>query len=45
MGSVENADYHKAKEDQGFLEAGSRSWVSLKNVVIIEENNQIETHG
>jgi transcription elongation factor GreA len=42
MGDLsENADYHKAKEDQGFLEGRIQDLeYLLKNVVIIEENNQ-----
>ena len=42
MGDLsENADYHKAKEDQGFLEGRIQELeYLLKNVVIITENNQ-----
>lgn len=36
----ENADYHKAKEDQGFLEGRIQELESiLDNVAIIEKNN------
>lgn len=40
MGDLsENADYHKAKEDQGFLEGRIRELEHLlKNATIIEEN-------
>ena len=41
MGDLsENADYHKAKEDQGFLEGRIQELeYILSNAVIIEENN------
>jgi transcription elongation factor GreA len=41
MGDLsENADYHKAKEDQGFLEGRIQELeYLLKNAIIIEENN------
>ena len=41
MGDLsENADYHKAKEDQGFLEGRIQELeYILGNAVIIEENN------
>jgi transcription elongation factor GreA len=41
MGDLkENADYHKAKEDQGFLEGRIQELeYILSNAIIIEENN------
>ena len=41
MGDLsENADYHKAKEDQGFLEGRIQELeYLLSNAIIIEENN------
>ena len=44
MGDLsENADYHKAKEDQGFLEGRIQELeYILGNAVIIEENNSKE---
>ncbi len=44
MGDLsENADYHKAKEDQGFLEGRIRELeYVLKNVVIIEDTPRPE---
>jgi transcription elongation factor GreA len=44
MGDLsENADYHKAKEDQGFLEGRIQELeYILGNAVIIEENNSID---
>ena len=41
MGDLsENADYHKAKEDQGFLEGRIQELeYILRNAIIIEENN------
>jgi transcription elongation factor GreA len=45
MGDLsENADYHKAKEDQGFLEGRIKELENiLRNVLIIEENASRET--
>ncbi len=41
MGDLsENADYHKAKEDQGFLEGRIQELeYTLRNAVIVEESN------
>ena len=45
MGDLsENADYHKAKEDQGFLEGRIQEIeFILRNAVIIEKNSSTET--
>src|SRR5512140_1125680 len=47
MGDLsENADYHKAKEDQGFLEGRIQELeYKLRNVVIIEANGGVNEVG
>ena len=47
MGDLsENADYHKAKEDQGFLEGRIQELeYLLRNAVIIEKNSAAEAVG
>jgi transcription elongation factor GreA len=47
MGDLsENADYHKAKEDQGFLEGRIQELEYLvRNAVVIEENAKRDTIG